>query len=238
MRPPALRRSRRPIRRLRPLRRPRLWAPPQGYGPPPGYGASPGLRPATGLRRSPGYAAAGISPSGGIRRARPATNALAIASLVASVICCAVSARIAGIVLGVIALNQIKHTGEHGRGLAIAGIAVGAVTLVLSLLGPHRDGLIMTDGPGQPLPRRIPAAGALAAGLPDEPRPPHPAMAPGIRRRATRRVPAARLSGRPAISPTPADTPTAPTRTTRTGRRSRPAPTARRSRRSSPRWPA
>jgi hypothetical protein len=41
---------------------------------------------------------------------------------------------IAGIVLGVVALNQIKVSGESGRGLAIAGIAVGAVTLLFSML--------------------------------------------------------------------------------------------------------
>jgi hypothetical protein len=37
-------------------------------------------------------------------------------------------------VLGVVALNQIKVSGESGRGLALAGIIVGAVTLLLSLL--------------------------------------------------------------------------------------------------------
>ncbi|WP_326549139.1 DUF4190 domain-containing protein [Mycolicibacterium sp. ND9-15] len=39
---------------------------------------------------------------------------------------------LAGIVLGIVALNQINDRNEGGRGLAIAGIAVGAVTLVLS----------------------------------------------------------------------------------------------------------
>jgi hypothetical protein len=32
-----------------------------------------------------------------------------------------------------IALNQIKERGENGRGLAIAGIAVGAVSFAISL---------------------------------------------------------------------------------------------------------
>ena len=41
---------------------------------------------------------------------------------------------IIGIVLGVVALNQIKQTHEGGRGLAIAGIAVGAVTLLINLI--------------------------------------------------------------------------------------------------------
>jgi hypothetical protein len=54
--------------------------------------------------------------------------------LVASVIWLCGIGSIAGIVMGIIALNQVKHTGEHGRGLAIAGIAVGAVTLVFGFL--------------------------------------------------------------------------------------------------------
>jgi hypothetical protein len=40
---------------------------------------------------------------------------------------------IVGIVLGAIALGQIKERGEGGRGLAIAGIVVGIATLVISL---------------------------------------------------------------------------------------------------------
>jgi hypothetical protein len=40
---------------------------------------------------------------------------------------------IIGIALGVYALNHIAVTGEGGRGLATAGILVGAVTLLLSM---------------------------------------------------------------------------------------------------------
>jgi hypothetical protein len=60
---------------------------------------------------------------------------MAIASLVASIIgfCCGIGSII-GIVLGVIALNQIRQTREGGHGLAIAGIAVGAFSLVISLI--------------------------------------------------------------------------------------------------------
>ena len=66
------------------------------------------------------------------------TNSLAIASLVASLIgilpfICGLGSII-GIVLGVVALNQIKASGEGGRGLAIAGIAVGAVTFLISIV--------------------------------------------------------------------------------------------------------
>ena len=59
---------------------------------------------------------------------------MAIASLVASAIglLCGIGS-IVGIVLGIVALNQIKQTREGGHGLAIAGIAVGGVSLVLNL---------------------------------------------------------------------------------------------------------
>jgi hypothetical protein len=41
---------------------------------------------------------------------------------------------IIGIGLGVYALNQIAVSGEPGRGLAVAGIVVGALTLLLSMI--------------------------------------------------------------------------------------------------------
>jgi hypothetical protein len=99
--------------------------PPPGYGtlpPPPGYGPPPTGYPA------PEYATAYAQPG-------QKTNQMAIASIVASaigVLCCIGS--IVGIVLGVVALNQIKQSREGGHGLAIAGIAVGAVTLLLSVI--------------------------------------------------------------------------------------------------------
>ena len=100
--------------------------PPPQYGtPPPGYGPPPAGYPA------PNYAGAYGQPT-------QKTNSLAIASLVASVIgilpfVCGLGSII-GIVLGVVALNQIKTSGEGGRGLAIAGIAVGAVTFLISIV--------------------------------------------------------------------------------------------------------
>jgi uncharacterized membrane protein len=68
------------------------------------------------------------------------TNGLAIASLVCSVtgiipfffgISCVV-----GIVLGFVSLRQIKRTGgvQQGRGLAIAGIAVGFSLIAIFVL--------------------------------------------------------------------------------------------------------
>ena len=38
------------------------------------------------------------------------------------------------LILGIIALSQIKQSGEQGRGFAIAGIAIGAVILALTLI--------------------------------------------------------------------------------------------------------
>jgi len=92
--------------------------PPPGYGPPPGFGPPPGYP-------TPGYGAYGAPTQ--------KTNTMAIGSLVASLVgvCCGIGS-IVGIVLGVIAMNKIKETGENGRGLAIAGIAVGVVTLLLN----------------------------------------------------------------------------------------------------------
>lgn len=53
------------------------------------------------------------------------TNTLAILSLIFGFL-----VNIVGIVLGFVALNQIKRTGEKGRGLAIAGIVVGFISLI------------------------------------------------------------------------------------------------------------
>jgi hypothetical protein len=60
------------------------------------------------------------------------TNSLAIASL-----CCGMGlflvgilAGIPAIVLGFLAINQIRQTGEDGRGMAIAGIVLGFVSII------------------------------------------------------------------------------------------------------------
>nr|WP_090346197.1 DUF4190 domain-containing protein [Mycolicibacterium malmesburyense] len=94
----------------------------QGYPPPPPYGTP-----------SP-YGASGYGYTGGYGPSQEKTNGLAIGSLVASAvgILCGVGSLV-GIVLGIVALNQIKTSGEGGRGLAIAGIAVGAATLLLNI---------------------------------------------------------------------------------------------------------
>ncbi|MBT2595996.1 DUF4190 domain-containing protein [Arthrobacter sp. ISL-72] len=58
------------------------------------------------------------------------TNTLAIAAFASSFII-----GVTGVILGFIALNQIKTTGERGRGLAIAALVVGcAYTVIFAYL--------------------------------------------------------------------------------------------------------
>jgi hypothetical protein len=118
---------------------------PPGYGapsypPPPQYGTPPYGAPAPGYPPPPpgygppptGYPAPDYSIYG-----PPAqkTNMMAIWSLVASLVgfLCWIGS-VVGIVLGIVAMNQIKQTREEGHGLAIAGIAIGAVSLIVGFI--------------------------------------------------------------------------------------------------------
>ena len=58
-------------------------------------------------------------------------NRFAVASLILGLLGITVIGAIAGIVLGILALGQIRRTGQRGRGLAIAGLAFSALWLVL-----------------------------------------------------------------------------------------------------------
>ncbi|MBT1173557.1 DUF4190 domain-containing protein [Bifidobacterium sp. MA2] len=87
-----------------------------------------------------GYAANGVPPQG-VYPSQPygyygygypaqrTWNAMAIAGFV-----CSFFVAIVGLVLSIIGLNQIKRTGEKGRGLAIAGIIISAVQMVITVL--------------------------------------------------------------------------------------------------------
>ena len=55
------------------------------------------------------------------------TNGLAIAALVCSFFC-----GILGIILGIVAIGQINKTNEGGKGLAIAGIVIGGVSIAFT----------------------------------------------------------------------------------------------------------
>ncbi|QHC67481.1 DUF4190 domain-containing protein [Rathayibacter oskolensis] len=55
-------------------------------------------------------------------------NILAIIGFIASFF-----VSIVGIVLGFVALSQIKRTGEKGRGLAIAAIIIGFAAIIITI---------------------------------------------------------------------------------------------------------
>ncbi|WP_430647888.1 DUF4190 domain-containing protein [Agromyces sp. GXS1127] len=84
---------------------------------------APPAQPAYGS--SPSY---GSNPSYGAP-ATQKTNVLAIVSLVS-----AFFISLVAIITGHIALSQIKKTGEQGRGLAIAGLIIGYVGLLASII--------------------------------------------------------------------------------------------------------
>jgi hypothetical protein len=93
--------------------------PPGGYGYPPqqpgGYGYPP--------------------PGSGYPQQSSGTNGMAIASLVCSLLgwLCVIG-PILGLVFGFIALNQIKQTGQGGRGMALAGIIIGVLVIVAGII--------------------------------------------------------------------------------------------------------
>nr|WP_025735335.1 DUF4190 domain-containing protein [Mycobacterium genavense] len=94
--------------------------PPPGYGPPPYPGGY-----------YPDYPGDHWSPEA----VRSGTNPMAIAALISSftgLFCCI--GGIAAIVLGTIALDQIKRRRQEGYGMAIAGIVIGVATLLVGLI--------------------------------------------------------------------------------------------------------
>ena len=110
---------------------------PAATGPQPPY-APPGQHPPPDqfdpfARQGPGP---GRPPGGPQRRGAPGkANGLAIASFALGLIGITVIGALASIVLGILALRQIRRTGQRGRGLAIAGLALSV--LWLALLGAY-----------------------------------------------------------------------------------------------------
>jgi hypothetical protein len=99
--------------------------PPPPPPPPGGYGYPPPQQPG-------GY---GYPPPSGYPQQSSGTNGMAIASLVCSLLgwLCVIG-PILGLVFGFVALNQIKQTGQGGRGMALAGIIIGVLVLVLGIV--------------------------------------------------------------------------------------------------------
>jgi hypothetical protein len=118
---------------------------PPGHGGPMGYGGPPGHGGPMGYGGPPGYPVP-YDPYQAYQVGPSETNGLAIASLSTSIagvvlgiplaLFCYIGLLIpiVGAVLGAVALSQIKRTNQQGRGLAIAGIAVGAVTTAVLLV--------------------------------------------------------------------------------------------------------
>lgn len=112
---------------------------PSGYRQPPGAAPYP---PPTG-DPVPGfpppyqpYASAPYDPYG---LGHPqGTNGQAIGALVAGIIgvplCFCGIPSIIAIVLGILAMNETKRTGQEGHGMALAGVVIGVVGLVLAAL--------------------------------------------------------------------------------------------------------
>lgn len=98
-----------------PARSPEI-PPPEQASPPSGY-------PPSGDDGPPGYEGRYIQQS--------ETNAMAMGSLIASIVGLLVPfSSIVGIVLGLVAINQIKKTHQSGYGMAVAGIVIAIATLV------------------------------------------------------------------------------------------------------------
>jgi hypothetical protein len=102
--------------------------PPQFGGPPPGFAPPP----------YPGGYYPGPEYPGDYwshEAAQTGTNGMAIAALISSftgIFCCI--GGIVAIVLGTIALDQIKRTRQDGYGMAVAGIVIGVATLIVALI--------------------------------------------------------------------------------------------------------
>lgn len=86
-------------------------------------GSAPQYAPQEGLPQYPGY------PMPGQMQPAPKTNLLSILAIIGGFVVAP-----AGVVLGIIGLNQIKRTGEGGKGLALTGIIVGGFFTLMSLL--------------------------------------------------------------------------------------------------------
>jgi Domain of unknown function (DUF4190) len=114
---------------------------PQYGSPPPQYGQpeyGQGQQPQYGqpqYGQAPAYNAYGATTAYGPAARR--NNPLAIASLVCGIVSFvgfSVLTAIPGLILGIISLKQVRERNESGRGMAIAGIVLGALNIVLAIL--------------------------------------------------------------------------------------------------------
>lgn len=102
----------------------------QGYPPPPPYPGYP-VPPYQGY--PPPYPGGpGLPSPYDPYQPQPGTNGMAIASLACSLggLFCGVLS-IVGVVLGFLAMQQTKRTGQNGYGMALAGVITGAAMLLI-----------------------------------------------------------------------------------------------------------
>lgn len=102
-----------------------------------GSGVLPGLRRgAGGAECAAGTGGTGARVCGAAAPAVQKTNSLAIAGFVCSIMgffCCGIPALV-GLILSIVGYSQIKSRNEGGKGLAVAGIIIGAVLPVLMIV--------------------------------------------------------------------------------------------------------
>ncbi|MGN0111036.1 MAG: DUF4190 domain-containing protein [Cellulosimicrobium funkei] len=111
---------------------------PYAPGATPSYGWTPGYAAPPGPAAYPAPGHGGYPPPYGAPYAPPPrTNGLALASMIvsiASLVLCAGFPGLVGLVLGIVALNQVMRDGTRGRGFAVTGIVVGAVGTAFAML--------------------------------------------------------------------------------------------------------
>lgn len=105
---------------------PTVYAPPAGYAPPAPYAPPAGYAPPPGY----GQPVAGYGPPMAPER-KPGTNPFAIVSLILS-IC---GGTLLAIIFGIVALVQIRKSGQSGKGLAIAGLAISGTWILVIVVG-------------------------------------------------------------------------------------------------------
>lgn len=96
------------------------------------------------------------------------TNGLAIAALILGIVWLGGIGALLAIILGSVALRQIKRSGESGRGLAIAGLTLGIIGFVLPA-ALVVAGLALSPSAQQvaaPFPTLVPSAQPAIVGLP------------------------------------------------------------------------
>jgi peptidyl-prolyl cis-trans isomerase B (cyclophilin B) len=81
---------------------------------------------------NPSYPPAPVPPQQPYQPVQPASERWNILAIVGFILTFFVS--IAGIILGFIALSQIKRTGEKGHGLALWAVILGFVFIVLGII--------------------------------------------------------------------------------------------------------